>query len=143
MNTISSMHTSPSYYGTTLHDKKIQNKRNKHTEQRIQNEDYNKNATPEEVRMWKTGVLLGAAIGAVTMTGGYYLYDNHEKKELIEDFKQEYMEKDTKSLKIEDINDDEMPDIIVEKHNGDQIIYDFKNNSIGIKMDDEIVEKIR
>lgn len=53
------------------------------------------------------------------------------------------MEKDTKSLKIEDINDDEMPDIIVEKHNGDQIIYDFKNNSIGIKMDDEIVEKIR
>ncbi len=36
MNTISSMHTSPSYYGTTLHDKKIQNKRNKHTEQRIQ-----------------------------------------------------------------------------------------------------------
>ena len=77
------------------------------------------------------------------MTGGYYLYDNHEKKELIEDFKQEYMEKDTKSLKIEDINDDEMPDIIVEKHNGDQIIYDLKNNSIGIKMDDEIVEKIR
>lgn len=93
--------------------------------------------------MWKTGVLLGAAIGVVTMTGGYYLYDNHEKKELIEDFKQEYIEKDTKSLKIEDINDDEMPDIIVEKNNGDQIIYDFKNNSIGIKMDDEIVEKIR
>ena len=134
MNTISSMHTSPSYYGTTLHNKKIQNKRNKHTEQRIQNEDSNKNATPEEVRMWKTGVLLGAAIGAATMTGGYYLYDNHEKKELIEDFKQEYME---------NINDDEMPDIIVEKNNGDQIIYDFKNNSIGIKMDDEIVEKIR
>lgn len=71
------------------------------------------------------------------------MYDNHEKKELIEDFKQEYIEKDTKSLKIEDINDDEMPDIIVEKNNGDQIIYDFKNNSIGIKMDDEIVEKIR
>ena len=93
--------------------------------------------------MWKTGVLLVAAISAATMTGGYYLYDNHEKKELIEDFKQEYMEKDTKSLKIEDINDDEMPDIIVEKNNGDQIIYDFKNNSIGIKMDDEIIEKIR
>lgn len=71
------------------------------------------------------------------------MYDNHEKKELIEDFKQEYIEKDTKSLKIEDINDDEMPDIIVEKNNGDQIIYDFKNNSIDIKMDDEIVEKIR
>ena len=97
MNTISSMHTSTSYYGTKKKKKKIQNKRNKHTEQRIQNEDSNKNATPEEVRMWKTGVLLGAAIGAITMTGGYYMYDNHEKKELIEDFKQEYMEKDTKS----------------------------------------------
>lgn len=27
MNTISSMHTNPSYYGMTLHDKKIQNKK--------------------------------------------------------------------------------------------------------------------
>lgn len=53
MNTISSMHTSPSYYGTTLHDKKNTKQKNKHTEQRIQNEDSNKNATPEEVRMWK------------------------------------------------------------------------------------------
>ena len=27
MNTISSMHTSPSYYGTTLHDKKYKTKK--------------------------------------------------------------------------------------------------------------------
>lgn len=134
MNTISSMHTSPYFRN------KIQQKKSEHTEN---NENKSTKATPAEKRAWKDGFLIGATLGAITMASGYDLYNNSEKKDLINDFETEYKEDDTKSLKIEDMNDDEMPDIVVEKDNGDKIIYDFKNNSIGIKMDDEIIEKIR
>ena len=55
------------------------------------------------------------------------MYDNHEKKELIEDFKQEYMEKDT----IITLDDDTKYALL------DETEIDGTNYFFGVKLDNE------
>ena len=56
---------------------------------------------------------------------------------------QEYKQDDTKSLKIEDLNKDNTPEIILEKNDGAKVVYDIKNNYVNFDFDGEKIEKIR
>ena len=99
--------------------------------------------TDDEKHSWVAGFVIGSALSAAVLGGGTSLYNNYEKKDLLNEFKEEYKQDDTKGLKIEDINEDGVPEIILEKKDGDAYIYDMNNYAVGIKMGDEIVPEIR
>ena len=46
-------------------------------------------------------------------------------------------------IEIKDINEDGIPEIILEKKDGDAYIYDMNNYDVGIRMGDEIIPEIR
>ena len=99
--------------------------------------------TDDEKHSWVAGFVIGSALSAAVLGGGTSLYNNYEKKDLLNEFKEEYKQDDTKGLKIEDINEDGVPEIILEKKDGDAYIYDMNNYDVGIRMGDEIVPEIR
>ena len=99
--------------------------------------------TDDEKHSWVAGFVIGSALSAAVLGGGTSVYNNYEKKDLLNEFKEEYKQDDTKGLKIEDINEDGVPEIILEKKDGDDYIYDMNNYEVGIKMGDEIVPEIR
>ena len=99
--------------------------------------------TDDEKHSWVAGFVIGSALSAAVLGGGTSVYNNYEKKDLLNEFKEEYKQDDTKGLKIEDINEDGVPEIILEKKDGDAYIYDMNNYEVGIKMGDEIVPEIR
>ena len=99
--------------------------------------------TDDEKHSWVAGFVIGSALSAAVLGGGTSLYNNYEKKDLLNEFKEEYKQDDTKGLKIEDINEDGVPEIILEKKDGDAYIYDMNNYEVGIKMGDEIAPEIR
>lgn len=88
--------------------------------------------------------IIGAAIASAFIGGGISnIYNNYQDKVLINDMMEEYKLDDTKSLKIEDLNNDKTPEIIIQKNDGIDCVYDFKNNDIYYKVDDEMIKKIR
>ena len=99
--------------------------------------------TDDEKHSWVAGFVIGSALSAAVLGGGTSVYNNYEKKDLLNEFKEEYKQDDTKGLKIEDINEDGVPEIILEKKDGDAYIYDMNNYDVGIRMGDEIVPEIR
>ena len=99
--------------------------------------------TDDEKHSWVAGFVIGSALSAAVLGGGTSVYNNYEKKDLLNEFKEEYKQDHTKGLKIEDINEDGVPEIILEKKDGDAYIYDMNNYEVGIKMGDEIVPEIR
>ncbi len=99
--------------------------------------------TDDEKHSWVAGFVIGSALSAAVLGGGTSVYNNYDKKDLLNEFKEEYKQDDTKGLKIEDINEDGVPEIILEKKDGDAYIYDMNNYEVGIKMGDEIVPEIR
>lgn len=99
--------------------------------------------TDDEKHSWVAGFVIGSALSAAVLGAGTSVYNNYEKKDLLNEFKEEYKQDDTKGLKIEDINEDGVPEIILEKKDGDAYIYDMNNYEAGIKMGDEIVPEIR
>lgn len=99
--------------------------------------------TDDEKHSWVAGFVIGSALSAAVLGGGTSVYNNYAKKDLLNEFKEEYKQDDTKGLKIEDINEDGVPEIILEKKDGDAYIYDMNNYEAGIKMGDEIVPEIR
>ncbi|MCD8378684.1 MAG: hypothetical protein LUB59_07855 [Candidatus Gastranaerophilales bacterium] len=132
MNTISSFNTKPMFNG------KIFKKKNNRGESAAEAGQSEKAKDP-----WLDGFLAGATIGTVIVSAGLNINNKVETKSMMNDMAQEYKENDTKSIKIEDINEDDIPEFIIEKTDGAQFIYDFKKNSIGIKIDDEVIKKIR
>lgn len=99
--------------------------------------------TDDEKHSWIAGFVVGSALSAAVLGGGMTAYDKYQKKDLLNEFKKEYKQDDTKGLEIKDINEDEIPEIILEKKDGDAYIYDMNNYDVGIKMGDEIVPEIR
>lgn len=99
--------------------------------------------TDDEKHSWVAGFVIGSALSAAVLGAGTSVYNNYAKKDLLNEFKEEYKQDDTKGLKIEDINEDGVPEIILEKKDGDAYIYDMNNYEVGIKMGDEIVPEIR
>lgn len=85
------------------------------------------------------GAIMAAGVGGV-VTGQLKEY---ESKKLIEDMAEEYSQEDTKSLKIEDLNNDKTKEIIIEKQDGTKCVYDLKNNQIYFDIDGEKIEKLR
>ena len=99
--------------------------------------------TDDEKHSWVAGFVIGSALSAAVLGAGTSVYNNYAKKDLLNEFKEEYKQDDTKGLKIEDINEDGVPEIILEKKDGDSYIYDMNNYEVGMKMGDEIVPEIR
>ena len=99
--------------------------------------------TDDEKHSWVAGFVIGSALSAAVLGAGTSVYNNYAKKDLLNEFKEEYKQDDTKGLEIKDINEDEIPEIILEKKDGDAYIYDMNNYDVGIRMGDEIVPEIR
>ncbi len=92
----------------------------------------------------KNKTIIGAAIASAFIGGGINnIYNNYQTKSLMNDMMEEYKLDDTKSLKIEDLNNDKTPEIIIQKNDGIDCVYDIKNNDIFYKVDNEMIEKIR
>ncbi len=79
----------------------------------------------------------------VPIMGGYQVYDNIQKQDMMKDFKEEYNQDDTKSLEIHDINDDNSPEYIIEKTDGVKCVYDFRHHDVYFDIDGDRIEKIR
>lgn len=86
------------------------------------------------------GIAVASACFGIASTN---VYNDYQNKQLIQDMMQEYKQEDTKSLKIEDLNKDNTPEIIIEKKDGAKVVYDIKNNYVNFDFDGEKVEKIR
>ena len=86
------------------------------------------------------GVAIASACFGIASTN---VYNDYQNKQLIQDMMQEYKQDDTKSLKIEDLNKDNTPEIILEKKDGAKVVYDIKNNYVNFDFDGEKIEKIR
>ncbi len=99
--------------------------------------------TDDEKHSWVAGFVIGSALSAAVLGAGTSVYNNYAKKDLLNEFKEEYKQDDTKGLEIKDINEDGIPEIILEKKDGDAYIYDMNNYDVGIRMGDEIVPEIR
>lgn len=88
--------------------------------------------------------LLGMAVASACLgIGVANEYNDYQNKQLIQDMMQEYKQDDTKSLKIEDLNKDNTPEIIIEKNDGAKVVYDIKNNDIYFDIDGDKIEKLR
>ncbi len=88
--------------------------------------------------------LAGAFIGAAMGVGGSMMYDNSQTKDLLNDIQEEITADSTQTIKIKDMNLDNVPEIVVETENGDAVYYDFMKHNAYIKMgNEEAVEKLR
>jgi hypothetical protein len=105
---------------------------------------YKKPQVTQYTHLSKTGdetkYLIGATIGAVLGVASINMYNDHVTKYMLENLKQEIKADDNKSIKIEDINDDKTPEIILEKTDGFEYVYDMKSGKISIKDGDELIE---
>ncbi len=80
---------------------------------------------------------------AMPVIGIYQINDNLQKRELTADFIEEYNQDDTKSVKVEDVNGDNVPEYIIEKTDGVKCVYDYRNHSIYYDIEGDKIEKIR
>lgn len=89
-------------------------------------------------------VIIGSAIASACLgIGAANVYNDYQTKLLMQDMLEEYKQDDTKSIKIEDLNKDKTPEIILEKDDGVQCVYDLKHNTVNYKVDDDMIEKLR
>ena len=106
----------------------------------------NKNpaALPSPQAKYTDKALLGIAVASACFgMASTNVYNDYQNEQLIQDMMQEYKHDDTKSLKIEDLNKDNTPEIIIEKKDGAKVVYDIKNNDISFDIDGDKIEKIR
>lgn len=123
----------------------IPNRNNISFQRQLKTKEVNKQDTNTIVKTKAPNkTIIGAAIVSAFIGGGINnVYNNYQAKSLMNDMMEEYKQDDTKSLKIEDLNDDNSPEIILEKTDGTQCVYDVKNNTVHYKVDDDMIEKIR
>ncbi len=83
----------------------------------------------ERMNGFKQGVVAGALLAASLGIGINDIHNTNTSK-VLEEFQKEYKMDDTKALHIEDFNDDNVPEIILDKESGDKMVFDVKNNDI-------------
>ena len=83
----------------------------------------------ERMNGFKQGVVAGALLAASLGIGINDIHNTNTSK-VLEEFQKEYKMDDTKALHIEDFNDDNVPEIILDKESGDKMVCDVKNNDI-------------
>lgn len=89
-------------------------------------------------REYSAGFISGALMASM-IAGGIYI-SNPDKTELVmQDLKAEYVGNDKQNLIIEDVNDDDCPDIVIE-NKYDKVIYDLANKKVYLDEDGEITE---
>ena len=87
--------------------------------------------------------LAGAFLGAVMGIGGTMLHNASQTESFMNDMKEETLMGKIDTLKVEDVTDDKVPDIILVGDDGISTIYDVKNNKVLLNMDGDMIEKIR
>lgn len=104
------------------------------------NEDFEKLSNRQKEESLVTGFLFGAAFASAMLTV-LPSDPKEETKELLNDMKAELDASHDKSLLIEDITGDGVPEIIFEDMNGSTICYDFMKSNINVKNNDENSKK--
>ena len=87
---------------------------------------------------FKEGVVAGAVL-AIAFGVGIKDIHNTNTGKMLEEFNKEYKRDDTKALHVEDFNDDNIPEIILEKESGEKVVFDVKNNDINIVTDGDTI----
>lgn len=92
--------------------------------------------TPEEKEMkeklgreYMSGFLSGALV-ASAIAGGIYISNPDKTDYMMQDLKMEYTDKNKQNLIIEDLNDDNCPEIVVVNSDDERVIYDFNNEKV-------------
>lgn len=89
----------------------------------------------------KNGFVVGAMCGIILGTAGTSLYKDNQIDNLLKDMAAELTYTD--SVMVEDMTEDSVPDIILERSNGDKTIYDLTSGSIYLNEDGRLHEKIQ
>ena len=105
--------------------------------------DDNKIKDKESMPDLEKGLLYGLLIGSVMGAAMINIEKKNETKELINEIYKEYDYDDNLRLKIQDINNDKMPEIILRKNDGVDCVYDFGKGKVYIKDGKNIREKVR
>lgn len=90
----------------------------------------------ERMNGFKQGVVAGAVLAASLGIGINDIHNANTTK-VLEEFQKEYKMDDTKTLHIEDLNNDNVPEIVIDKENNDKYVFDIKNNDINLVVDDD------
>ena len=127
MNTISAIRT----YSPQFKSKKTENKLPLGYDRMME----------ERMNGFKQGVVAGAVLAAAFGIGINDIHNANTSK-MLEEFDKEYQYDDTKGLHVEDFNDDNVPEIILEKESGEKVVFDVKNNDINLVIDDDVIPYI-
>ena len=99
---------------------------------------YTRGLTKGEKNIFMAGAFAGLLFGM----GGMGLYNRQQTKNLLEDLKMELDMSQDQKLKMKDLTEDNIPEVILEDTNGNSVFYDFMNKDIYIKMGDDVEEKL-
>lgn len=97
---------------------------------------------PKKNNSVKNTFIAGALLGAVLGGAGAVGYEHYQTKELLRDMNIEAADGAVDSLEVKDINDDDVPEIILKCKDGSSAVYDMNNHKSYIQFEDEIIEKI-
>ena len=84
--------------------------------------------------------LAGAFIGAIMGIGGTTLIDKTQIRSMMKNMQSELKEGGIDSLRVEDVTDDKVSDIILVGNDGVSTIYDINTNKIYYEMNGDRVE---
>lgn len=84
-----------------------------------------------------TGMMLSAILGAVAAN----IYKDNQINNMLQDIAKETVYDEFDCLKIEDMTEDKVPDIVLIDKNGDKTVYDITSGQVYIEEQGELIEK--
>ena len=91
----------------------------------------------------KNSLCVGALAGAIIAGASVSMYKDHQIKDLLNDMAEEMSQADLDTIKVQDITKDSIPEIVLQEHNGTEVVYDLTSGAIYYKDGSDIVEKIK
>ena len=90
---------------------------------------------------WRSGFITGATLGTLVAMGIVSQYNDVQTKRLLDDMKIVVNNENSDSIELNDINDDNTPEIILKDKDGNKDIYNIKNHMIYTEIDGELIRK--
>lgn len=106
---------------------------------KLENNNCSKFNTPSQIN-YKNGFMAGIIYGGLLSLVGTSIYKDSQIDKQLKEIAAEIVY-DTDSLKIEDRNQDEIPDIVVVDRSGNETIYDLTSGQTYIDEDGELIER--
>ncbi len=104
------------------------------------------NMTESEKDAWNKGFLSGAVMAAMLGIGSTITYNDYQTQSIIKDMQEEVNTYKPSSFKVQDMNEDNVPEIVLKSNDGSVSVYDMYNHDVYLQMnpdEDELIEKIR